>query len=104
MLPKIWKKVLLAICIIACLFNITSKLVNRTSLELNLKSVQGGESILSIFEDETDKQESDTIEGVINQNPIDNETSNTENVINSTNTQTVTSPEENKTTDFIVIY
>ena len=33
MLPKIWKKLLLAICIIACLFNVTAKLVNRISLE-----------------------------------------------------------------------
>lgn len=44
MLPKIWKKVLLAICIVACLFNITSKLVNKKSLEKNLNSVNDGVS------------------------------------------------------------
>lgn len=42
MLAKLWKKVLLAICIIACIFNIMSKLVNRTSLEANLKSANDG--------------------------------------------------------------
>lgn len=36
MLAKIWKKVLLAICILACLFNVTSKLVNKKSLQANL--------------------------------------------------------------------
>ena len=45
MLPKLWKKVLLAICIIACLFNIISKLVNRNSLEINLKSANDGKTI-----------------------------------------------------------
>ena len=38
MLAKIWKKVCLAILIIACLFNIVSKLVNRISLNKELVS------------------------------------------------------------------
>ncbi len=39
MLSKIWKKALLAICIIACLFNVMGKLIGRTSLDIQLKSV-----------------------------------------------------------------
>ena len=35
MLAKLWKKVLLAVCLVACLFNITYKLVNRHSLKEN---------------------------------------------------------------------
>ncbi len=33
MLGKIWKKVLFFILIIACIFNITTKLVHKSSLE-----------------------------------------------------------------------
>lgn len=55
MLPKIWKKLLLAICIIACLFNITAKLVNRISLEKVIATEQEGvnvKEILNIVEEE----------------------------------------------------
>ena len=38
MLAKIWKKVLMLILIIACLFNVVSKLVNNLSLEDELLS------------------------------------------------------------------
>ena len=38
MLAKIWKKMLLAILIIACLFNVVSKLVNKVSLNKELLS------------------------------------------------------------------
>lgn len=38
MIAKIWKKVLLFILIIACLFNIVSKLVHKASLEQELES------------------------------------------------------------------
>lgn len=38
MLGKIWKKVLLIILIIACLFNIIKKLVQRESLKAELES------------------------------------------------------------------
>lgn len=45
MLAKLWKKVALAVCIIAILFNITSKLVRKTNLKDELQSVMGGEAI-----------------------------------------------------------
>lgn len=38
MIAKIWKKVLLFILIIACLFNIINKLVNKASLDRELES------------------------------------------------------------------
>ena len=38
MIAKIWKKVLFAILIIACLFNITFKLVHKTSLKKELET------------------------------------------------------------------
>lgn len=38
MLAKIWKKVCLAILIIACLFNVVFKLVNKVSLNNELVS------------------------------------------------------------------
>lgn len=52
MLPKIWKKLLLAICIIAILFNITSKLVNRISLEKTLESSPEGFDIKGLLNKE----------------------------------------------------
>ena len=52
MLAKLWKKVLLAVCIIACIFNIMSKLVNRHSLKENLESANDGETVFSIFQKE----------------------------------------------------
>ncbi len=38
MIAKIWKKVLFAILIIACLFNIVNKLVHKASLDEELES------------------------------------------------------------------
>ena len=38
MLAKIWKKICLAILIIACLFNIVNKLVHKSSLKEELQS------------------------------------------------------------------
>ncbi len=38
MLGKIWKKVLFLVLIIACMFNIIIKLVNKASLEKELLS------------------------------------------------------------------
>lgn len=49
MLPKIWKKLLLAICIIACLFNVTAKLVNRISLEKVIASEQEGVNVRELL-------------------------------------------------------
>ena len=62
MLAKIWKNLLLAICIIAILFNITSKLVNRISLEKTISSVPEGidvKELLNIVE-ENDAEQSTT--------------------------------------------
>lgn len=56
MIAKIWKKLLLAICIIAILFNITAKLVNRISLEKAISSSPEGidlKEILNITNEET---------------------------------------------------
>lgn len=60
MLAKVWKKGLLAVCIIACLFNVMHKLISRTSLEVQLKSVENQASLLDIF------QPNDTSESKIN--------------------------------------
>ena len=38
MIAKIWKKLLFAILIIACLFNIVNKLVHKASLDQELQS------------------------------------------------------------------
>lgn len=38
MIAKIWKKVLLFIMIVACLFNIVNKLVHKASLEEELET------------------------------------------------------------------
>jgi len=38
MLAKIWKKLLLVILIIACLFNVVIKLVHKMSLKAELQS------------------------------------------------------------------
>ena len=51
MLAKIWKKLLLAICIIACIYNVMNKLVGRISLETQLKSVE----VNNIKNDKVDK-------------------------------------------------
>lgn len=86
MLPKIWKKVLLAICIVACLFNITSKLVNKTSLKANLDSIVNGKSLTDIVKsfDKSTYDEITEITSTITTNAIEN-TSNVvvleENVI-----------------------
>ena len=46
---KLWKKIALAVCIIAILFNITNKLVKKTNLKDELQSVLGGEAISFSF-------------------------------------------------------
>ncbi len=58
MLAKLWKKVALAVCIIAILFNITYKLVHRTNLKEQLTSVIGGEAI-SFSENTTEDESTD---------------------------------------------
>ena len=73
MLAKIWKKILLAVCVIAILFNIMSKLVYKTNLKEQLKSVVGGTSISDIF----NKKEDTTI----NSDEIVDNTDKSENKI-----------------------
>ena len=94
MLAKIWKKALLAICIIACIFNIMSKLVNRHSLKENLESANDGETVFSIFQkDEVHETESTPIiDGVINPEPTQNEENK-----NETNTTVVITYPNNET-------
>ncbi len=97
MLAKIWKKVLLAVCIIACIFNIMSKLVNRHSLKENLESANDGETIFSIFQkEEVVESESELIEGVMNPEPTEenlNETTNTTIVVEKVNEAEITNQE-----------
>ncbi len=69
MLAKLWKKVLLAVCIIACIFNVMTKLVNRTSLETNLKSVDDGTVVFNLFE----KKEENTVNSYITDSKNNNE-------------------------------
>lgn len=61
MLAKIWKKLLLAICIIAILFNITYKLVNRENLNDQMKSVLHGNVIEFSTEEENTTVEKDKV-------------------------------------------
>lgn len=79
MLAKMWKQVLLAICIIACIFNIMSKLVNRHSLKENLDSANDGITVFNIFKkDDIQVTETETIiDGVVNQEVVENTVSNT---------------------------
>ena len=49
MLAKLWKKLLLAVCILAILFNITAKLVNRISLEKVISSTPEGVDVRQIL-------------------------------------------------------
>ena len=103
MLAKVWKKVLLAVCIIACIFNIMSKLVNRHSLKENLESANDGQTVFSIFQkDEVVESESQPIiDGVMNPEPTTEE-SNTSVVSNyGTNEvkNNIVVTEENATTE-----
>ena len=94
MLAKLWKKILLAVCIIACIFNIMSKLVNRHSLKENLESANDGETVFSIFQkDEVVESESKPIiDGVINQETeTTNETTvSNDEVINNVEKESIT--------------
>jgi hypothetical protein len=60
MLAKSWKKIALAICIIAILFNITSKLVHRTSVKEELTTVLGGDAIVFLPDEEDETNEVNT--------------------------------------------
>lgn len=60
MIAKIWKKLLLAICIIACIYNVMYKLVNRIALKDQLESVSNQTSIWHV-EDEKGEEEQKSI-------------------------------------------
>ena len=85
MLAKVWKKVLLAICIIACIYNIMSKLVNRASLEANLQKANDGNTIFDFSSKDSKSNTSEIVDGVISrnvtiENTIENEISEEEAV------------------------
>lgn len=70
MLAKIWKKLLFAICIIACLFNVMNKLVKQTSLDKQLKSVLQNSGYYEKVQNVTVKTEKDLEQN--EENGIDN--------------------------------
>lgn len=70
MLAKVWKKLLLAICIVACIYNIMSKLVNRNSLEANLKKANDGNTVF----DFSSKTSTDVTPEIVNTQEIKNTT------------------------------
>ena len=134
MLAKLWKKFLLAVCVIACIFNIMSKLVNRHSLKENLESANDGETVFSIFQKEevVSGESEEIIEGVVNTAPeqnvveentvvenesvvVENTTENagtTENLVEENTTEpteevTEETPEEDRTfkfSDFVIMF
>lgn len=116
MLAKYWKKVLLAICVIACIYNVMSKLVNRASLEANLEKANDGNTVFDFSSKKSSENTSDIIEGVVSKNEeiqnsvitnqVENETSSQENVENITEENTAENSDENdsktfKFTDYI---
>ncbi|HIT71237.1 MAG TPA: hypothetical protein IAD08_04895 [Candidatus Scatovivens faecipullorum] len=118
MLPKIWKKFLLAVCIIACIYNIMSKLVNRNSLEINLKSVDDGTTVFNLFQKEETVSDENTLVNNQVSNSIENgaeEAIQTDEKVeetvaqkdSETNEETSTENDEkkdNQGTKFIVLY
>ncbi len=87
MLAKMWKKLLLAICIIAILFNITSKLVYKTNLTNQLKSVIGGSSLSEYF---TKNKKDSSLNGEQITDNTNKEITNNNTTINSITTNRVT--------------
>ena len=88
MLAKLWKKVLMLILIIACLFNVVTKLVKNLSLEEELLSSA------QYIQDRQDaeKAKEETEQESENQNNVENSnsTNNTTNATNSTTNETST--------------
>lgn len=76
MLAKIWKKLLLAICIIACIYNVMNKLVSRKSLETQLNSVIEQTGIPNLLNKEESSETSTT-----NANIEKNENSDDDTVV-----------------------
>lgn len=97
MLAKIWKKVLLAICIIACIYNIMAKLVNRHSLEENLNSVNDGEVVFDFSKNEKVVSDTNTVNTTESENTI------SENVIENSVTDEVVENDGVKTSSDIEV-
>lgn len=106
MLAKMWKKVLLAVCIIACIFNLMSKLVNRHSLESNLKSANDGNTVLDAIKNESTTETLEQNYMVEQQESINNEENNyIEDEENSIISEESNEEKENfKYSDFTVIF
>ncbi len=90
MLAKMWKKFLLAVCIIACIYNIMSKLVNRASLEANLRRANDGNTVFDFSSKESKNDNSEIVDGVI----VQNTTTGNSAVYNTTNENKITSENE----------
>ena len=114
MLAKMWKKILLAVCIIACIFNLMAKLVNRHSLESNLKRANDGNTVLDSIridkeENKVESKSSNKIENSLTQNTtvIDKQEKNQRNTESKNKTSEETQDEERKTykyTDFVLTF
>lgn len=99
MLAKMWKKVLLAICIIACIYNLMSKLVNRHSLESNLQSANDGNTVLdSIIQEKNEVEENVVVEEETNSTSEENVTQETQEQQEDTKNKVY------KYTDYIITF
>lgn len=104
MLAKMWKKFLLAVCIIACIYNIMSKLVNRASLEANLQRANDGNTVFDFSSKDSKDNDSEIVEGIVTKNEIaqnsviQNETSESE-VVPEENTEDMSNVSEDNETE-----
>ena len=95
------------------MFNITYKIVNKTSLKVELQSIVGGESLSSIFKNkDKEKKQSEFIEGIKDtiqtqvQPKTDNQSTQTEDNQNNGDSQinqAEVQTEEN-TPKYVVVY
>ena len=81
MLGKVWKKILLIVLIIACLFNIVKKLVQRESLKAEL------ESTLNYFSKQNETVQSKTNQAQPNQGQINQSQSSQDQINQSQSSQ-----------------
>jgi len=97
MLAKLWKKVLLAVCIIACIFNVMSKLVNRNSLEVNLKSANDGNTVFDLTRKDSETTSPSIIQDVkevIEERKAQNTTTQNNETVPEENTNSTENKEE----------
>ena len=96
MLAKLWKKVLMFILIVACLFNVVIKLVNNLSLEKELLSsaqyIQDRQEAEKAKEEETKK----------NENNQKNDANSATNTTNNTASNATNKTTSNKTNVVVV--